>query len=224
MRIFRADLQGRCDSLTYDRQDSIIYLNRNPILWSDKNQLTSDSMEIQQRRGKIDQMRLYANAFIVGQDTLLNFNQVKGRNMVAYFGDNKIKKVDVVGNAESLYFALEGDTTTTGMNKAVSATMALRFADNKLQTITFQTNPDASFIPPHELKEEDKTLKGMQWRIKERPSRRATLGKHFNLPAKAKPKKTNTKTKKSPPKAKPKAAPNAKKPPSRPTPVRAAVN
>ncbi|SMB89791.1 OstA family protein [Hymenobacter roseosalivarius DSM 11622] len=222
VRIFRTDLQGRCDSLTYDRQDSIIYLNRNPILWSDKNQLTSDSMEIQQRRGKIDQMRLYANAFIVGQDTLLNFNQVKGRNMVAYFGDNKIKKVDVVGNAESLYFALEGDTTTTGMNKAVSATMALRFAANKLQTITFQTNPDASFIPPHELKEEDKSLKGMQWRIKERPTRRATLGKHFNSPFKAKPRKTNTK--KSPPKAKPKVAPSAKTPPSRPAPARAATD
>jgi hypothetical protein len=143
--------------------------------------------------------------------------------MVAYFSENKIKKVDVVGNAESLYFALEGDTTTTGMNKAVSATMALRFAANKLQTITFQTNPDASFIPPHELKEPDKTLKGMQWRIKERPSRRATLGKHFAPPAKAKPKKSAPKLQKSPPKPKPKAAPNAKKPAQPITPAPAAA-
>lgn len=223
VRIFRSDLQGRCDSLTYDRQDSIIYLNRNPILWSDQNQLTADSMEIRQRRGKIDQMRLYANAFIVGQDTLLNFNQVKGRNMVAYFSQNKIKKVDVVGNAESLYFALEGDTATTGMNKAVSATMALRFAESKLQTITFQTNPDASFIPPHELKEPDKTLKGMQWRIKERPTRRATLGKHFAPPTKARPKKKSSTPKKSPPKAKSQPAPNAKKPPARPASAPAAA-
>ena len=29
VRIFRADLQGRCDSLTYDRQDSIIYLSHD---------------------------------------------------------------------------------------------------------------------------------------------------------------------------------------------------
>ncbi|MBD2715680.1 hypothetical protein KBK19_11600 [Microvirga sp. STR05] len=212
-KIFRTDLQGRADSLTYDRQDSIIYLNKNPILWNEKNQLTADSMEIRQRNGKVDQMRLYANSFIIGQDTLLNFNQVKGRNMVAYFQGNSIKKVDVLGNAESLYYALEGDTAVSGMNKAASATMALRFAESKLQTISFLTNPDASFIPPHELKPEDEKLKDFKWRPTERPTRRAVLGKHFALPVKAKakpkaktPAKTSTKAK---PKAKTKAAAKA---------------
>ncbi|MEJ7664589.1 MAG: hypothetical protein WKG07_36260 [Hymenobacter sp.] len=80
------DLQGRCDSLTYDRQDSIIYLNRDPVLWQAHNQLTADSMEIRQQARQsgpdaaVRQLRLSS-----GQDTLLNFNQVKGRNMVAYF-------------------------------------------------------------------------------------------------------------------------------------------
>ncbi|GAA4018538.1 OstA-like protein [Hymenobacter fastidiosus] len=195
VKIFRKDLQGRCDSLTYDRQNSIIYLNKRPVLWTDNNQLTADSMELRQSKGKIDQMRLYANSFIVGQDTLLNFNQVKGRNMLAYFVDSKLKKVNVLGNAESLYFALEGDTALTGMNKAVSANMTLRFADSKLQTISYLTNADASFIPPHELKQSDKQLKDFSWRPKERPTRRLVLGKHFALPGKAKPK----------PKLKPKA-------------------
>ncbi|MCB2379774.1 hypothetical protein LGH70_19415 [Hymenobacter sp. BT635] len=206
VKIFRTDLQGRCDSLTYDRQDSIIYLNKRPVLWTDQNQLTADSMEIRQRRKKIDQMRLYANSFIIGQDTIRNYNQVKGRNMIAYFVNNKIKKVDVLGNAESIYYALEGDTAVTGVNKALSANMALRFADNKLQTITFLTNPDASFIPPHELKAEDEKLKGFTWRASERPTRRLVLGKHFALPVKAKP-KTATKAR-AKPAAKPKAAPS----------------
>ncbi|WP_082318174.1 OstA-like protein [Hymenobacter sp. DG25A] len=208
VRIFRKDLQGRCDSLTYNRADSVIYLNRKPVLWSGTNQLTADSMELRMRRQKIDQMRLYANSFIAGKDTLLNYNQVKGRNMVGYFQGNKLKKVDVLGNAESLYFALEGDTSLTGMNKAVSANMALRFSeDSKLQTISFLTNPDASFIPPHELKDEDKQLKGFQWREKERPTRRGTLGKHFALPVKAKPK---TKAKRKATTTKTRAATKAK--------------
>lgn len=187
-KIYRPDLQGRADSLTYDRQDSIIYLNKNPILWNKKNQLTADSMQIRQRNGKLDQMRLYANSFIIGQDTLLNYNQVKGRNMVAYFQANSIKKVDVLGNAESLYYALDGDTAVSGMNKAVSSTMALRFGEGKLQTISFLTNPDASFIPPHELKPEDEKLKDFRWRPTERPTRRLVLGKHFAVPVKAKAK------------------------------------
>ncbi|RYU76717.1 hypothetical protein EWM57_18420 [Hymenobacter persicinus] len=225
VKIFRKDLQGRCDSLTYDRQDSIIYLNKKPVLWADKNQLTADSMELRQRKGKIDQMRLYANSFIAGEDTLLNYNQVKGRNMVAYFVDNKIKKVNVLGNAESLYFALDGDTALTGMNRAVSANMTLRFAANKLQTISYLTNADASFIPPHELKADDRRLKDFSWRPKERPTRRLVLGKHFALPVKAKPKpkaKPKSKTTTAKPKVVKRAAPASKSAPAKPAPARPA--
>ena len=179
VQIFRGALQGRCDSLTYDRQDSIIYLNKDPVLWQQRRQLTADSMEIRSKHGQIDQMRLYANAFTISEDTLLNYNQVKGRNMTAFFRDNQLRRIDVLGNAESLYYALDGDTATNGVNKAVSATMRLLFADNKLKTISFLTNPDASFIPPHELKEPDKQLKGFRWRPTERPTRRVVLGKQF---------------------------------------------
>ena len=198
VQIFRGTLQGRADSLTYDRQDSIIYLSHDPVLWSENNQLTADSMEIRQRRGKIDEMRLFGHAFSIGEDTLKNYNQVKGRNMVAYFGEKSIKKIDVLGNAESLYYALEGDTAVSGINKSLSATMALRFADSKLQTISFLTNPEAQFIPPNELKAEDARLKDFRWRPEDRPTRRQTLGKHFTLPAKPK--------KKAAPKKKPVAA------------------
>ncbi|WP_165768251.1 OstA-like protein [Hymenobacter amundsenii] len=197
-RIFRSDLQGRADSLTYDRQDSIIYLSHDPVLWNKNNQLTADSMEIRQRRGKVDQLRLFGHAFSIGQDTLLNFNQVKGRTMIAYFGEKAIKKIDVLGNAESLYYALEGDTAVSGVNRSLSATMALRFADSKLQTISLITNPEAKFIPPNELKAEEARLKDFRWRPEDRPTRRQTLGKHFPLPIKPKkkaapaPKKTTT--------------------------------
>ncbi|MDU0371679.1 OstA-like protein [Hymenobacter endophyticus] len=219
VRIFRADLQGRCDSLTYDRQDSIIYLSHDPVLWNKGNQLTADSMQIQQRKGQIDQMRLFGHAFSIGQDTLLNYNQVKGRNMVAYFRDKSIKKIDVLGNAESLYYALEGDTAVSGVNKSLSATMALRFQEGKLNTISFLTNPEAQFIPPNDLKPEDAKLKDFRWRATERPTRRQTLGKHFALPTKAKkvaPAKKKPTTKKAAPrkptatKAKPTTTPARK--------------
>ncbi len=188
VQIFRGNLQGICDSLTYDRQDSIIYLNRDPVLWQAKNQLTADSMQIRSKRGKVDEMRLYANAFAVSQDTLLNFNQTKGRNMMAYFRDNKMRRVDVLGNAESIFYALDGDTATTGMNRVLSANMRLLFVDSKLNKISVLANPEARFIPPHELKPDDERLKGFQWRAKERPTRRQVLGKQFNDRPRKRPK------------------------------------
>ena len=212
VQLFRGAMQGLCDSLTYDRQDSIIYLHRDPVLWQAKNQMTADSIQVIQKRGQLDQMRLHSNAFVVSQDTLLNFNQVKGRNIIAYFRENRIFRVDVLGNAESLYYALENDTATTGMNKAVSATMTMRFADNKLKTISFLSKPDASFIPPHELKETEERLKGFVWRTQERPTRRQVLGKQFDdrppkKPIRKTPKKPVRKTTETTKKPVRKAAP-----------------
>ena len=223
VQIFRGAMQGRCDSLTYDRQDSIIYLNRDPILWQVHNQMTSDSMEIRQKRGQIDQVRLFAKAFVIGEDTLHDFNQVKGRNILAYFKQNRINRIDVLGNAESLYYALDGDTAVSGVNKTLSATMRLSFADNKLQKISFLTNPDANFIPPHELKEDDTRLKGYRWRPTERPTRRTVFGKHFASDIKSKP-KTKLRPKKASKKTNRKSTPRkraapATKPPAIPKPA-----
>ena len=192
VQIYRGSMQGICDSLTYDRQDSIIYLNQDPVLWHTNNQLTSDSMQIRSKRGKVDEMRLFGNAFAVNQDTLLNFNQTKGRSMRAYFRNDKMRRVDVLGNAESIFYALDGDTATTGMNRLLSANMRLLFADNKLNKISVLANPEAKFIPPQDLKPDDERLKGYSWRAAERPTRRQVLGKQFDdRPKKAKPRHKN---------------------------------
>ena len=218
VQIFRGAMQGICDSLTYDRQDSIIYLSKDPVLWHVKNQLTADSMQVRSKRGKMDEMRLYGHAFAVSQDTLLNFNQTKGRSMRAYFRNDKMRRIDVLGNAESIFYALDGDTATTGMNRLLSANMRLLFADNKLNKISVLANPEAKFIPPHELKPDDERLKGYSWRPRQRPTRRQVLGKQFDdrpRKKKAAPKKkapvrsrrrTKTPTKKSRPQAAPAAA------------------
>lgn len=34
VRIYRVDLQGICDSLTYMERDSILYMNRHPVVWT----------------------------------------------------------------------------------------------------------------------------------------------------------------------------------------------
>jgi lipopolysaccharide export system protein LptA len=222
VQIFRGRMQGRCDSLTYDRQDSVIYLNRDPVIWQARNQLTADSMNLRFKHGQLDRASLFANAFAIQEDTLQDYNQVKGRNMIAYFQRGQMARIDVLGNAESLYFTLDGDTALSGMNKSVSASMTLRFADNKIKYLTWKTNPEASYTPIHELKEADKQLKAFRWRPTERPTRGVVLGKHFAADIKrAQPKKAV----KAKPKAKaaPKPAPRTRRPAAPKTPSTPAV-
>lgn len=172
IRIMRGDLTGKCDSLVYNYTDSTIFFYRNPVLWSEGSQLLADSMHVKLVNNKIDKMYLKMNSFIISQDTLKNFNQVKGRNMTAFFTDNKIQRVNVDGNGQSIYFAAEADTAFIGMNKVICSDMIIKFKENKVNDILFLQQPDATFVPPHEILEPEKRLKGFTWRIEEKPSKK----------------------------------------------------
>ena len=172
VKIFKSDLQGKCDSLVYNLIDSTINFFRDPVLWADKSQMNGDSIKIQMAKNKIDKLYLRVNSFIISRDSIDNYNQIKGKKITAYFKENKIQKVDVNGNGESIYFATENDTTLVGMNKVICSNMFMHFKENKLQTISFITKPDALFVPPHEILEPDTRLKGFRWRTGEKPIRK----------------------------------------------------
>ncbi|MHA6247069.1 OstA-like protein [Pontibacter sp. CAU 1760] len=213
VKIFKSDLQGKADSLSYNRTDSVMHLNKKPILWSDNSQLASDTIHMVLKNKTIDRMDMYSNAFITSEDTLQNYNQVKGRDMTAFFEEGKILRVNVNGNGESLYFALQGDTILTGMNKAICSDMVLRFDNSKLKRISFLVQPDASFVPPHELKPTDKELEGFAWMKELRPTKREVLARRTAGTTTAPKAKASSKQ----PKAKPKkAAPPARQKPEEP--------
>jgi lipopolysaccharide assembly outer membrane protein LptD (OstA) len=179
VQLIRNDMQGICDSLVYNFYDSSIYLFRKPVLWNGKNQLVADSIWMTQKNGKMDAMYMHVNAFVISKDTINNFNQIKGRQITAYFKNNHINKIMVEGNAETIFHALEAEKRVMGVNKAEAGSIVVLFKDDKLSTITYVTKPDAVFIPPHELKPEDTRLKGFKWRIKERPTRESVIGNNL---------------------------------------------
>jgi lipopolysaccharide export system protein LptA len=183
VRIFRHDLQGKADSIEYRAADSVIYFYKDPILWSEGNQMTADSISMLIRKKTIDKIFLNVNSFVISRDTLTNFNQIKGRKMTADFKNGNINRVVVTGNGESHYFALEenkkdsADAKAMGMNKIICSNITIRFIEGKVNNLSFYVRPEANFIPPHELKEEDKKLPGFQWRDKEKPKRKDVVKK-----------------------------------------------
>ncbi len=184
VKIYKTDLQGTADSLEYRAADSTIYFYKDPVLWTEGNQLTADSISMLIQNNTISKMFLVDNAFVISQDTLLNFNQIKGREMTAEFSGRKISRVIVEGNGESLYFALnEGDKAFMGMNKIICSNITIRFKDGKVNNLSFYVQPEASFIPPHELRKEDKTLKGFEWRGDSKPERGDVVKQPIESPA-----------------------------------------
>jgi lipopolysaccharide export system protein LptA len=179
VKMYRNEFQGKCDSLVYNLADSIIYFYYNPILWSKTSQMTADSIDIQLKNNQIQQMNLTIKAFIISKDTINNLNQIKGRKIEAKFKNNEIKRIDVNGNAESLYYVLEKDTITMGLNFIKCSEMFMHFNDSsKLQEILFTKQPEGRFIPPHEIKDADNRLADFAWRISEKPEKGEVLGVH----------------------------------------------
>ncbi|RED93386.1 OstA-like protein [Marinoscillum furvescens] len=171
IKVYKEGLQGIADSMAYFNQDSIIYFYKDPVMWNNSNQITGDTISLEVSEDEIKRMNLRTNSFLISEDSIGNYNQIKGRNMLAFFEDNQIDKIDVNGNGEILYFALEeGDSLLMGMNKIFCATMQIRFQDQKLSSFSVYTEPEAQFIPPHELTPEVQRLDNFSWRSSERPT------------------------------------------------------
>jgi len=172
VRIYKTDLQGIADSMAYMLADSVINLYGDPVLWYDKTQIEADSITMLISGKGLKELRMKVNSFLITRDTLSNPNQIKGREMTAYFKKSKLDRLLVYGNAESLLYALnDEETATIGVNKTLASRMKMTFKDAGFDQAYFYTKPEAAFIPPHELKESSRRLKGFVWRTKERPQR-----------------------------------------------------
>ncbi|AHM63331.1 hypothetical protein D770_25430 [Flammeovirgaceae bacterium 311] len=174
IKIFKEDLQGLADSLAYRLADSVLFFYRDPVLWNVQNQMTGDTITMQIRNNQIDRMRLLQNGFVISKDTLINhYNQVKGRLITAFFGTEELEQVAVNGNAESIYFVLDEKAANVmmGMNRLTSSSMLITFGKGTVQQIRFYQQPEAVFVPPHELQEPQTRLQGFIWREEQRPSK-----------------------------------------------------
>ena len=188
VRVFKSDLQASADSLVYHSADSLMIFYHDPVLWNSGNQMTADTIRMTIRNKNLDRIFMINNSFVASEDELENYNQIKGRKMVAHLKEDKINHVDVEGNGESLYYALETKklesdsiqatlTVMTGMNRIICSNMKINFREGQVDNISFYVNPDAKFIPPQDLKKEETKLKGFSWRGSERPTRESVTGK-----------------------------------------------
>ena len=169
VKIVKTDLSGVADSLVYNYSDSSIQLFKDPVMWNQKSQITADSMVFYIANEELDRVFMKDKVFVITQDTLMNFNQMKGRTMVGYFEEGQMDKIDIDGNGESLYFALQADTISQGVNKTLSANIKLRFKNGAIQRVTYGIKPDGKFTPFQLINEQNSRLEGFTWRLEEKP-------------------------------------------------------
>lgn len=170
VRLIKSAMHAISDSLVYINSDSLIHMYKDPVIWEDKSQITADSISFYIVNEEIDRVNLIQNAFTVNRDTLGNYNQMKGRKMTGYFNDQKISRLHIQGNGESIYFDLVSDTLLRGMNKMLCANIMMFFEDGNIKKINWLVKPEGNFKPPHLIEEKGKLLEGFEWRGDEKPT------------------------------------------------------
>ena len=168
VRIYKSNLQGKCDSLSYNFADSVIRLYNKPVLWSKENQLTAEYIEIRTENQEPKTMFLERSAFIVSSEDSTKFDQIKGKNMTCHFRKNELVRIDVNGNGQTIYYP-EDENGYVGVNKADCSDLIIRLVDGKVNSITFLTKPDAVLYPLDKAPENELILKGFTWLDQLRP-------------------------------------------------------
>jgi hypothetical protein len=199
VKIFKSDLQAKADSAFFSYGDSTLRIYNKPILWAQGSQLSSDTMYIQMKNKKMDNMDLIKNAIIVNTEKdSLKFNQVAGKLMKGYFRKEKLDVVFVNGNAESIYFPTDS-ANADGMMRSIASRMRINFTDDSLTSVAFIRKPEHNYYPADKVTEELKTLPNFNWKPKERPLSKEdiipSLKKAVMTDKKAKPKPVTTKPK-----------------------------
>ena len=108
------------------------------------------------------------NAFSVQQEDSINFNQIRGKSMIAFFVKGQLDKLDVKGNGQAVYY-LRDEGVIAAVNKAESTDLSARFKKSKISKISFTLKPVSTFYPIEKVDYEEITLKGFQWLEDSRP-------------------------------------------------------
>jgi lipopolysaccharide export system protein LptA len=171
VRFYKTDMSGKCDSLHSSAKTAITKLIGNPILWNGESQITGDLMHLigNNSTKKLDSLKVLNNTFLVSKDTLgTGYNQVKGQNLYGKFEEGKLHDVDIVKNAEVVYFMRNEAKELIGINKNVSSKINLILEDSAVETITFFNQIDGNIYPDKDLPENARKLRGLLWRGDER--------------------------------------------------------
>ncbi|MCR8559135.1 hypothetical protein KXD93_15870 [Mucilaginibacter sp. BJC16-A38] len=205
-KLFKSDLQAKGDSMFYSNSDSTIRCYVNPIIWTQGSQLSGDTIYLQMKHKKMDNMTMFPHAFIVNleKDDSVHFNQIGGKKMRGYFKDDKLHRMFIDGNAESIYFARDSGTTkVSGMERSLSTSIRVDFKNNEATNVGFYLKPEHKYTPIAKVTEDDKILKGFIWKPKERPISKESIIPSYTRKAQAKAAKEKAKTDaKKPPGAK----------------------
>lgn len=164
VRFYRSDIQGVCDSINYSSRDSTVYMIGSPVVWNENNQISGYQINVHMNDSTIEKaiVKDYAMA-IQDRREGDQYNQLSGRDMTAFFRDGEIYNVLVEGNAKSLYYLVEEDSTIIGLNSTESPYLSMDIENEKIKRLKLWPTTTAVTTPLPQLQPEQTRLERFVW-------------------------------------------------------------
>lgn len=171
VKIFRRDIQVRCDSMHYSDLDSIARFYKDPVIWNEENrQYYSDSLAVLIKKGRVDRASLMSNAFVVTQEDSLLYDQIKSAEIMAFFDSTSaLRRFDALGGATAVFFLRENDRLAT-VNKVESKMLSGNFVNGNIDRIYYYDSPKNDAYPVVQFPQQERYLKGFRWIPELRPT------------------------------------------------------
>ena len=186
-KIYKSDLSGKADSIHMNQETGLtqlINLDKNttndpfykvqhPVLWNLKNQITGDSIHLisNSKTETLDSLKVFNHAFVISKDSLGDgYNQISGQKLFGLFKNNSLSTIDIIKNAESIYYLRNEDNELVGIDKSKSGSIKVWITENTIDEMRKYNQIGGKTHPEIEFPENEKILKGFHWRDSERPT------------------------------------------------------
>ena len=186
-KIYKSDLSGKADSIHMNQKTGLtqlinldqnttndpFYKVQHPILWNIKNQITGDSIHLisNSKTETLDSLKVFDHAFIISKDSLGDgYNQISGQKLFGLFKNNSLSTIDIIKNAESIYYLRNEANELVGIDKSKSGSIKVWVSENTIDEIRKYNQIGGKTYPEIEFPENEKILKGFHWRETERPT------------------------------------------------------
>ncbi len=185
-KIYKSDISGKADSIHVNHKEGLTQLinlsrfssndkfakKRTPVLWNVGNQMTGDTIHLisNPETKKLDSLKVFDNAFIISNDTLGDgYHQMSGKQLFGFFEDNKLSTIDIIKNAESIYYMRNDENELVGTDKSKSGIIKIWITDNAIDEVRKIKDVDGNVFPEGDFPEKERLLRDFVWRDDERP-------------------------------------------------------
>ena len=163
VRMYRADIQGVCDSLIYHTGDSVMIMYKDPIIWTGSQQLLGEEIQAFMNDSTIDSIYVLRQTLSCERIDDRHYNQVAGHEMHSYMKDGELEMTHVIGNVIVNYYPFDDDSLMVAMNHIESTEMKMFMGENRKLKKIWMPAATGTFYPLPMIPSNLRFLENFQW-------------------------------------------------------------